>query len=146
MGFVEDLRTFFEDIHNISENDIGSKFISIWGEELVLGTNLFFFFFPETPDDVIIIMPRSRPNRLRNTPCYNPAFDFIVRSIDKLKAFKTAELLTFIFDKRGGILSPNSMSYIGSGTPTAYYLDERGRQTFTNYVWFNSIIYNVEDL
>ena len=146
MGFIGDLRNFFESVHTITEDGIGPKFISIWGSQLVLGTNLFFFFFPETPDDVIIIMPRSRSNRLRNTPCYNPSFDFIVRSVDKLKAFRTAELLTFIFDKRGGILSPNSMSYIGSGTPVAYYLDEKGRQTFTNHVWFNSIVYEINDL
>ena len=146
MSFIEDINDFFESIHNLTEDDIGSTFLTLWGSPLSNGTNLFFFSFPESPDASVMIFPRARPNVFSNIATYNPSFEFIVRARDKLKGYKTAELFTFVFDKRGGILSNNAISYIGSGTPSLYYLDEKGRLAFRNYVWFNSVIYNVKDL
>jgi len=146
MSFIEDINDFFESIHSITDDGIGSTFLTLWGSQLENGTDLFFFSFPESPDDVVIIFPRARPNVFSNIATYNPSFEFVVRSRDKLKAYKTAEFFTFVFNKRGNILSKHAMSYVGSGTPSAYWLDEKGRISFRNYVWFNSVVYDIKDL
>jgi hypothetical protein len=104
----------------------------------MVGTNLFYSFLPDAPDDCITIFDTGGWEKDPDFPRTDPTFQFMFRGenydsvqalVDKIKALFMPENIP----KKCFNIGSDYVHLVQPMQPTAYYLgrDENGRDKFT---------------